>query len=108
MLHNLSGEIEVVVGTVAHDVIQYDGLAVGRSLAQTYVSLDDGVEYQIFKMLPELCENLGVYSGASVEHSDYESFDLKRRVDPVLHYSYGLQQLSKTLKGEELRLYGDD
>ena len=56
MLQDLSREIEVVGGAVAHDVVKDDRFAVGRRLAEADVALDDRLEDQVIQRNIRLSE----------------------------------------------------
>ena len=104
---DLPGEVQIVGGAVAHHVVEYDRLAVGRCLAQSYVPLYDGVEHHVLEMLLELGHDLGVNLGPAVEHRHHESLNREGRIDVVLHQPDGLEQLAQSLESEEFRLYRD-
>ena len=76
-----------------------------RSLAQTYISLDYGIEHHIRKMFLQLIQHLRMDLGPAVEHRHHEAFDGQFRIHPVLHKPDSLEQLAQTLQCEELRLH---
>ena len=79
-----------------------------RSFAQSYVSLYYGLEYHASEMFLEFFQYLVVDRGPSVEHGHDEAFYGKFRIYTLLHQPDCLEQLSKSLKGEELRLDRND
>ncbi len=79
-----------------------------RGFTQTYVPLYYGLEYHIPEMLPQFVGDLGVHSGPSVEHCYEETFYSQVRINAALYQTDCLQQLAKTFKGEEFRLYRND
>src|SRR5574344_1160256 len=71
---HLLGEVEIVGGAVADDIIENYRLAVGRGFAEPYISLYHSLEYHILEMLLQILDHLVMNLGAAVEHCDQEAF----------------------------------
>ena len=101
----LLGQSQIVGGACGGGVIEHDGLAVRGGLAETYVSLDDGVEGQRAEVFAHLGGDLVVQAVAHV-HRQHETLDLEVGVEAALDDLDGVEQLAQTLEGQILALYG--
>ena len=79
-----------------------------RCFAQTYVTRDDGVEYQVTEVTLHLFVYLVTQTQTVVEHRQEEALNAQLRVEFGLDDLDGVEQFSDTLQREELTLYGDD
>ena len=105
LLKHFLGKVQIIRGTVADHIIQDDGLSVRRCFAESYVSLDYGVEYHFVEMFPQFPEYLVVYLCPAIEHGHHKTFYSEALVGTCLHKTDCLKELPQTFQSEEFRLY---
>src|SRR5436305_2511460 len=77
---HLARELEVGLRARARGVVQRHGDAEAGRLADTDVPRDDGVEYELREMLPQLTLDVGREARAVVVHRDDHARDRQARV----------------------------
>ena len=101
----LIGKRQIVLGSCRIGIIQDGRDSMAGCLAQFYITLDDGLEYQFLKMAFHLVINLICQTQARVEHGQQESFYFKRRIQLRLDNPYGIQQFADSFQCEILALH---
>ena len=79
-----------------------------RSLAQTHIARNDGIEHQVPEMAFHLFIHLVAQSQTVVKHRQQEAFDLQLRIQFRFDDLDRIQQLGDTFQRKELALHRND
>src|SRR6185436_14481074 len=107
MLQNLPSQFSVTVSTGAVRIVQDDGLAERRGLAELHVTRDDASVDSLREELPRLISDLLGEVEPGIEHGQQHSLDPETRIELLLYPSNRSQQLGQPLESQVLALKRD-